>query len=86
VHGVGGSLGAVLTGVFATVGGGSLITGDLRQFGVQVLGAAVSAAYAFAVTFLLAKALDAAFGLRVDPADELTGLDQTQHGEVGYSL
>jgi Amt family ammonium transporter len=86
VHGVGGTLGAILTGVFATVGGGSLLTGDVRQFGIQILGAAVSAVYAFVVTVILAKVLDAVVGLRVDPADELTGLDQTQHGEVGYSL
>ena len=72
--------------MFATVGGGSLITGDFRQFGIQILGAAVAGVYAFVVTFALAKILDATFGLRVDPADELTGLDQSQHGEVGYSL
>jgi Amt family ammonium transporter len=86
VHGVGGTLGAILTGVFATVGGTSLLTGDVHQLGIQVLGAAVSASYAFTVTFGLVKVLDATIGLRVEPADELTGLDQTQHGEVGYSL
>jgi Amt family ammonium transporter len=86
VHGVGGTLGALLTGVFATVGAKSVLTGDAAQLGIQALGAAVSAVYAFGVTFALAKLIDATMGLRADPADELTGLDQTQHGEVGYSL
>jgi len=86
VHGVGGTFGAIATGVFATVGGGSLLTGDLRQFGVQVLGAVVAIVYSFVVSFGLAKLIDATIGLRADPADELTGLDQTQHGEVSYSL
>jgi len=86
VHGVGGTWGALATGIFATVGAGSLITGDLRQFGVQVVGVAAAASYAFAVTWALCKLLDATVGLRVDPAEELTGLDQSAHGEVGYSL
>ncbi|RMG92998.1 MAG: ammonium transporter [Candidatus Dadabacteria bacterium] len=74
------------TGVFSTVGAGSLLTGDLRQFGVQVLGVAAAAAYAFAVSWVLAKGLDRAVGLRVSDEDELVGLDQSTHGEVGYSL
>jgi Amt family ammonium transporter len=86
VHGVGGTWGALATGIFATVGAGSLVTGDLRQFGVQVVGVIATAAYAFIVTFVLCKLLDATIGLRADPNDELTGLDQTEHGEVGYTL
>ncbi len=86
VHGVGGTWGAVATGVFATVGAGSLITGDVRQFGVQLVGVAAAAVYAFVVTWILAKAIDATLGLRVSPEDELAGLDQAAHGEVGYSL
>ncbi|GAB6063622.1 ammonium transporter [Deferrisoma palaeochoriense] len=86
VHGVGGAWGAVATGIFSTVGAGSLLTGDLRQFGVQVLGVAAAAAYAFAVSWVLAKGLDRAVGLRVSDEDELVGLDQSTHGEVGYSL
>jgi Amt family ammonium transporter len=86
VHGVGGTWGALATGIFATVGAGGLLTGDVRQFGVQVVGVLSAAGYAFVVTWILAKILDRAIGLRVDPADELTGLDQSAHGEVGYSL
>jgi Amt family ammonium transporter len=86
VHGVGGTLGALLTGVVATVGTGSLVTGDVRQFAVQVVGVAAAAAYAFVVTYVLCKVLDAGFGLRAEEADEVVGLDQSEHGEVGYSL
>jgi len=86
VHGVGGTWGALATGIFATVGAGSLITGDVRQFGVQAVGVLAAAAYAFVVTWVLCKLLQATVGLRVEQADELTGLDQTAHGEVGYSL
>lgn len=86
VHGVGGTLGALLTGVLATVGAKSVLTGDVAQLGVQAVGVAVSAVYSFSVTWLLVKALDATVGLRVDTADELSGLDQAEHGEVGYSL
>ena len=86
VHGVGGTWGALATGIFATVGAGSLITGDVRQFGVQAVGVLAAAVYAFVVTWVLCKLLQATVGLRVESADELTGLDQTAHGEVGYSL
>ncbi len=86
VHGVGGTWGALATGIFATAGAGSLLTGDFRQFGVQVIGVVAAAAYAFVVTWVLCKVLDALVGLRVEPAEELTGLDQSAHGEVGYSL
>jgi len=86
VHGVGGTWGALATGIFATVGAGSLLTGNVRQFGVQVVGVVAAAGYAFVATWVLAKVLDLTVGLRADPADELTGLDQSAHGEVGYSL
>jgi len=86
VHGVGGTLGALATGVFGTVGTGSLITGDFRQFGVQLIGVVVAIVYAFVVTYVLCRVIEATVGFRVEPADELTGLDQTAHGEVGYSL
>jgi Amt family ammonium transporter len=86
VHGVGGAWGALATGIFATVGTGSLLTGDVGQLGVQAVGIGAAAAYAFSVTWLLCKGLQAVAGLRVDPSQELTGLDQSVHGEVGYSL
>lgn len=86
VHGVGGAWGALATGIFATVGAEGLIMGNVRQFLVQVLAVVVAGAYAFVVTTIIALVLDKTMGLRVDLEEEITGLDQTQHGEVGYSL
>lgn len=86
VHGVGGSWGAVATGIFATIGGGSLITGDTKQFLVQLLGVVVSALYAYVVTWAIFTVIDKLIGVRVNDEEELIGLDQTQHSEVGYSF
>ncbi len=91
IHGVGGTLGAVLTGVFATravndmndgqplglLEGGSLIIAQLAAVAVTWILAGV-------VTFLLLKVLDATMGLRVSPEEEIEGLDLSQHGEEGY--
>ncbi len=91
VHGVGGTLGAMLTGVFATRAVQDLNNheplglyegGDLL-FG-QILAALITWVFAAAVTFVLLKVLDATMGLRVNTPDELQGLDLTQHGEEGY--
>lgn len=90
VHGVGGTLGALLTGVFAT----SVITGNAHSAGLldnnpgQLLTQAVSVAAAVLFsavgTFVIAKILDQVMGLRVTEEDEITGLDISQHGEDGY--
>jgi Amt family ammonium transporter len=92
VHGVGGTLGAVLTGVFATrdvydasgkgdrlglLEGGSLL-------GPQIGAVALTWVYAAVVTFIILKVLDVVMGLRVSQADEMQGLDYSQHGEEGY--
>jgi len=84
-HGVGGITGAILTGVFASVNGGSsLITGDIAQFGIQLLGVIVTAIYSFIVTFGLAMLVKKTLGLRVSEADEVKGLDLCSHGEEAY--
>jgi Amt family ammonium transporter len=89
VHGVGGTLGAVLTGVFATkaVAGGTdnlgLIDGGTVLVN-QVVAVAVTWALAIVVTFVLLKILDATMGLRVSRDEEIEGLDLSQHGEEGY--
>lgn len=89
VHGVGGTLGALLTGVFATkaVAGGTESLG-LVDGGVilvnQVIAVAVTWGLAIVATFVLLKVLDATMGLRVSPDEELEGLDLSQHGEEGY--
>ena len=91
VHGVGGTLGAVLTGVFATravVAGKTtpqgLIEGNAQQVVYQVAGVAAAAALALVGSLILLKLLDALIGLRVTQQEELQGLDVSQHGEEGY--
>ena len=90
VHGVGGTLGALLTGLFASkainaAGNDGLFFGNPALFGTQVIAVVATWVYAATVTFLLLKALDAVMGLRVDVEEEETGLDITQHGESAYT-
>lgn len=92
VHGVGGTLGAILTGVFATkaINDGfdgapmGLLEGNMSQFVNNILGALLTWVLAAAATYIILKIVDATMGLRVDEADELEGLDLTQHGEEAY--
>jgi len=86
IHGVGGILGALATGLFATVSGAGLIAGEPRQLVVQLIAVIATAAYAFVMTLVIAWVLDKTMGLRVTSDDESIGLDQTQHGEMGYNL
>ncbi len=87
VHGIGGIVGAVLTGVFATsaVAGDAvkgLIDGNPAQIWLQVQGALWTVAWCAVMTFVLLKAIDLVIGLRVDKDSEREGLDLTQHGET----
>ncbi|HLP85352.1 MAG TPA: hypothetical protein VK157_13465, partial [Phycisphaerales bacterium] len=86
VHGVGGMIGAILTGVFATANTAQkgLIYGDSYQFEHQLLGAGVGAGFAVIMTILIAGALKFTLGLRATDAQERDGLDITLHGERGY--
>jgi len=86
VHGVGGGFGALVTGVFATVGGTGLLAGNAHQLWVQFIGVAGAGAYAVAVTVILIFALKATMGLRVENDDERMGLDQALHKETGYNF
>jgi Amt family ammonium transporter len=86
VHGIGGAFGAVATGIFATVGVGSLMTGDVHQFWVQIIGVLAAGAYAVTVTVILLWILKKTIGLRVSRDEEIIGLDQTLHSESGYDL
>jgi len=88
VHGVGGLWGAIATGIFANeaIGGYSgLIYGNVGQFIAQIIGAGAAIIYAFAVTIILAKIVDATMGLRVSEEEEYVGLDISQHGESAYA-
>ena len=88
VHGVGGTVGAVLVGVFATadVTGGrvGLIEGNAGQMVNQIVGIGASAILAVIGTVIILKVLDATMGLRVSQEDEIKGLDLSQHNEEGY--
>jgi Amt family ammonium transporter len=87
VHGVGGTLGAILTGVFAltAVGGAAgLIDGNAGQVGKQFIAVASTWIYSGIVTFIILKVVDHFVGLRVEEAEETAGLDSSQHGEVAW--
>ena len=88
VHGVGGFVGAILTGVFTAeaFGGSGLDNGIGAQLGLQLLGAAATVVYSGALTWIILKALDAAIGLRVTAAEEEEGLDLALHDERGFNL
>ncbi len=87
VHGVGGTLGAILTGVFAVaaVGGASgLIEGNAGQVGKQLVAVAATWIYSGIATFAILKVVDFFVGLRVEESEEEAGLDSSQHGEVAW--
>jgi Amt family ammonium transporter len=86
IHGVGGSWGAIATGIFATIGGTGLVAGDSALLGKQFIGVAVVAVYAFVLTYVLGLILEKTMGLRADEEAEVMGLDRELHGEVGYTL
>lgn len=90
VHGVGGTIGALLTGVFAT----RAVTGDANPIGLlegnsgqlvnQAISVVAAASIAVVGTFIILKVLDLVMGLRVTQDEEIQGLDLSQHGEEGY--
>ena len=85
VHGIGGIVGAILTGVFASeaIGGtAGLIEGNAAQVGIQIWGIAATIAWTAVVSFVLLKIIDATMGLRVTREEEIEGLDINLHGEV----
>ncbi len=90
VHGVGGFLGALLTGVFCVkainAGQRRPTARLLEQFKTQGVAAVVAVGFAFVVTFVLVKAIDAIWGFCLEPQAENEGLDRNQHGEVGFDL
>lgn len=89
VHGVGGALGALATGIFASKainagGADGLIFGNVSLIGAQALSVLAAVIYAFVLTWIILKILDKLMGLRVNEEEELEGLDLSQHGESGY--
>ena len=96
VHGVGGFLGAVLTGVFCyewtyltpSVGKPGLIAsgGNFDQVLMQLIAAAISAVLAFVMSLILVKFVDLVFGFIAANSEEIDGLDRTEHGETGFDF
>ena len=90
VHGVGGIVGALLTGVFVAkgLGGQGLADGMTigSQFGVQAIGVVVTLVYSGVVSYILLKVVDGIIGLRVSEEGETAGLDISLHEEQGYNL
>ncbi|XDD50576.1 ammonium transporter [Leptospira sp. WS92.C1] len=85
IHGVGGALGAILTGVFAlSLGAGVATRGD--QILVQVISVVATGAYSFIVSVILVFLIDKTIGFRISEEKEIAGLDSEIHGEKGYEL
>ena len=86
VHGVGGMVGIILVGIFASTSyGGSIVDLDIpAQLGVQVYGGIFVVVYTVIVTFIVLKVVESLVGLRVNEEEETEGLDITDHGESGY--
>ena len=90
IHGVGGMLGMLATGLFATIavnagGSNGLFYGNPRQLTVQALAVGVIFIYSFVATYGILKFLEKTMGLRVTDDQEVMGLDLSQHGEAGYN-
>jgi Amt family ammonium transporter len=85
IHGVGGTWGALATGIFA-IELGWIASGKVSQMGPQILGVLATFALAGVGTAILLGLVNLVFGLRVDGEDEELGLDLSQHSESGYTL
>jgi Amt family ammonium transporter len=91
VHGVGGIVGALATGLFATTrinpdGADGLFFGNPELLITQVVATGVTIGYSLVITAIILKAVDAVIGLRVSERDEILGLDLTQHHEGAYTV
>ncbi len=90
IHGVAGTLGAVLTGIFAdpsvNAAGSGLLYGNAGQLLVQVIAAGVTFVYSGIMTLIIFMVIKYTVGLRVDEEEEIVGLDESQHGEKAYNL
>jgi Amt family ammonium transporter len=91
VHGIGGVLGTLATGLFASkavnpAGADGLFLGNPNQLLIQLIGVSVAVAYTFVVTFVIYKFVDIFFRMRVSEKEELMGLDLTQHRERAYTV
>jgi Amt family ammonium transporter len=91
IHGLGGTFGALATGLFATkavneLGADGLFYGNPGQMWIQFVSVVATWAFCFVMSLILFKIVDVMVGIRVSQDDETKGLDVTQHSEVGYQL
>ena len=91
VHGVGGTWGALATGIFATkavndAGANGLLYGEPGQLWKQIVAVGATIVLGFVMTVVILKVLDAVMGLRISEDDEMAGLDLSQHSETAYAL
>lgn len=90
IHGVSGTLGAILTGIFAdpTVNeaGKGLLYGNPKQLLTQLIAVGVTVLYCAVATLIIFLVIKMVIGLRVDSEEEITGLDEIEHGEKAYNL
>ncbi len=91
VHGVGGTFGALATGIFASTvinpsGSNGLLHGNPGQLLIQGVGVLATILFAFGASYILLKIIHATMGLRVEMDDEIMGLDLSEHGESAYNL
>ena len=91
IHGLGGTWGALATGLFASTavnpdGADGLFFGNPGQLWIQFVSIVATCVFAFVMTFVILKVLDAIIGLKVSDEEEVRGLDITQHSETGYNL
>lgn len=91
VHGVGGTIGTIATGLFAekavnAAGADGLLFGNAHQLYVQSLSLLATVAFAVVMTFIIFKIVDAVIGMRVEEKNEIVGLDLTQQSEAAYTV
>ncbi len=90
IHGIGGTVGAILTGIFAdpaiNEAGKGLLYGNPMQVWIQIKAVAVTLLYSGIMTFIIFTALKAVVGIRADAEEEYVGLDESQHGEKAYNM
>lgn len=91
IHGLGGTWGALATGLFASTainpaGSDGLFFGNPAQLWIQFISVVATVAYAFVMTWIILKVIDLAVGLRVAAEEEIRGMDVSLHNETGYNL
>jgi Amt family ammonium transporter len=90
IHGLGGIIGTICLGIFASklinpAGADGLLAGNPGFLGTQIFGVVVVGIYAFALSWVLLKAIDVTMGLRLPVDAEVSGLDLSEHSETAYS-